>query len=65
MIFNGTNLSEEVVTKATSLFETAVVAKANEVIEKTYTDLREAFNDEVETFKNDHIIENDSSPKVD
>jgi len=52
-LFTGENLSEEFVTKATTIFEAAVLARAEEVIAEAETQLAEEFEAAVEEIKED------------
>jgi hypothetical protein len=50
-LLGGENLSEEFVTKATTIFEAAVIARAEMVIEEAEAELLEQFEEAVETIK--------------
>lgn len=52
-LLSGENLSEEFVTKATTIFEAAVVARAEEVIAEAEAQLQEQFDAAVEEIKED------------
>jgi hypothetical protein len=52
-LMSGENLSEEFVTKATTIFEAAVVARAEEVIAEAEAALQEQFDVAVEEIKED------------
>ena len=52
-LLEGENLSEDFVTKATTIFEAAVNARAEEVIAVTEAQLTEQFEEAVETIKED------------
>ena len=52
-LLSGENLSEEFVTKATTIFEAAVVARAEEVIAEAEVQLQEQFEAAVEEIKED------------
>lgn len=52
-MFSGENLSEEFVAKATTIFEAAVIARAEEVIAEAETQLVEEFEAAVEEIKED------------
>ncbi|NBP03140.1 MAG: hypothetical protein EBU90_24150 [Proteobacteria bacterium] len=52
-LLSGENLSEEFVTKATTIFESAVIARAEEVIAEAEQELTEQFELAVEEVKND------------
>ena len=52
-LLSGENLSEEFTTKATTIFEAAVVARAEEVIAEAVEDLQEEFQLAVEEVRND------------
>lgn len=49
----GEDLSEEFTTRATTIFEAAVIARAEEIVAITEAQLIEQFEDAVETVKND------------
>lgn len=51
VLFAGESLSEEFKTKATTIFEAAVVARAEEVIAEAQAELAEQFEEAVETIK--------------
>ena len=50
-LMSGENLSEEFVTKATTIFEAAVVARAESIVEEIEGELLEQFDDAVEAIK--------------
>jgi hypothetical protein len=50
-LLSGENLSEEFVTKATTIFEAAVIARAEEVIEEAEQNLMQQFEEAVEEVK--------------
>jgi hypothetical protein len=52
-LMSGENLSEEFVTKATTIFEAAVIARAEEVIAEAETELLEQFEVAIEEVKED------------
>jgi hypothetical protein len=52
-LMSGENLSEEFVTKAATIFEAAVVARAEEVIAEAETQLMEQFEKAIEEVKED------------
>jgi hypothetical protein len=52
-MFTGENLSEEFVSKATTIFEAAVLARAEEVIAEAETELMEQFEAAIEEVKED------------
>jgi len=52
-LLGGENLSEEFVAKATTIFEAAVIARAEAVIEEAEVELLEQFEEAVETIKED------------
>jgi hypothetical protein len=52
-LFTGENLSEEFVTKATTIFEAAVLARAEEVIAEAETELMDQFEAAIEEVKED------------
>jgi len=52
-LLSGENLSEEFVTKATTIFEAAVIARAEEVIEEAEQFLMQQFEEAVEEVKED------------
>jgi hypothetical protein len=52
-LFTGENLSEEFVSKATTIFEAAVLARAEEVIAEAEAELTEQFEAAVEEIKED------------
>lgn len=52
-LFTGENLSEEFVSKATTIFEAAVIARAEEVIAEAEAELTEQFEAAVEEIKED------------
>ena len=52
-LLSGENLSEEFVTKATTIFEAAVIARAEEVISEAEEQLMEEFEIAVESIKED------------
>ena len=52
-LLSGENLSEEFVTKATTIFEAAVIARAEEVIEEAQELLMQQFEEAVEEVKED------------
>jgi len=52
-LLSGENLSEEFVTKATTIFEAAVIARAEEVIEEAEQILMQQFEEAVEEVKED------------
>jgi hypothetical protein len=52
-LFTGENLSEEFVSKATTIFEAAVLARAEEVIAEAETELMEQFEAAIEEVKED------------
>lgn len=50
-IFGSEDLSEEFMNKAGSIYEAAVMAKANEVVQEIHEQYENAFNEEVENIK--------------
>jgi len=52
-LLGGENLSEEFVSKASTIFEAAVIARAEMVIEEAEAELMEQFEEAVETIKED------------
>ena len=52
-LFTGENLSEEFVSKATTIFEAAVIARAEEVIAEAEAELMEQFEAAIEEVKED------------
>jgi hypothetical protein len=50
-IFGSEELSEEFMNKAGSIYEAAVIAKANEVVQEIHEQYENAFNEEVENIK--------------
>ena len=52
-LLGGESLSEEFVTKASTIFEAAVIARAEMVIEEAEAELMEQFEEAVETIKED------------
>lgn len=52
-LFTGENLSEEFVAKATTIFEAAVIARAEEVIAEAEAELMEQFESAIEEVKED------------
>jgi hypothetical protein len=52
-LLGGENLSEEFVSKATTIFEAAVIARAEMVIEEAEAELMEQFEEAIETVKED------------
>jgi hypothetical protein len=50
-LLQGENLSEEFVTKASTIFEAAVIARAEEVIEESQNELMEQFEVAIEVYK--------------
>ena len=52
-LMSGENLSEEFVSKATTIFEAAVIARAEMVIEEAEAELMEQFEEAVESIKED------------
>jgi hypothetical protein len=52
-LFTGENLSEEFVTKASTIFEAAVIARAEEVIAEAEAELMEQFEAAIEEVKED------------
>jgi hypothetical protein len=52
-LFTGENLSEEFVTKATTIFEAAVIARAEEVIAEAEAELMDQFESAIEEVKED------------
>ena len=52
-LMSGENLSEEFVAKATTIFEAAVIARAEQVIEEAENELMEQFEEAVESIKED------------
>ena len=52
-LFTGENLSEEFVSKATTIFEAAVIARAEEVIAEAEAELMEQFETAIEEVKED------------
>jgi hypothetical protein len=52
-LFTGENLSEEFVSKATTIFEAAVIARAEEVIAEAETELMDQFEAAIEEVKED------------
>ena len=55
-LFDGEQLSEEFKTKAATVFEAAVVAKSESVIEAIEADLVEQFESAVEQIKEENVL---------
>jgi len=52
-LLSGENLSEEFVTKATTIFEAAVMSRVEQIAEQVETQLQEQFNEALEEVKED------------